>query len=54
MARAATIIATGLLLLAGTGLAAKAETRTLKLYHIHLREKTEVTYKRNGLSLIHI
>jgi uncharacterized protein YcbK (DUF882 family) len=48
MARAATIIATGLLLLAGTGLAAKAETRTLKLYHVHLREKTEVTYKRNG------
>lgn len=48
MARAVTILATGLLLLAGTGLAAKAETRTLKLYHIHLREKSEITYKRNG------
>ncbi|MCM2503227.1 DUF882 domain-containing protein [Aureimonas altamirensis] len=48
VARAATILATGFLLLAGTALAAKAETRTLKLYHVHLREKTEVTYKRNG------
>ncbi|WP_156418050.1 DUF882 domain-containing protein, partial [Aureimonas sp. AU4] len=27
---------------------ASAETRTLKLYHVHLREKTEITYKRDG------
>jgi uncharacterized protein YcbK (DUF882 family) len=27
---------------------AAAETRTLKLYHVHLREKTEITYKRDG------
>ncbi|RIY00910.1 DUF882 domain-containing protein [Aureimonas flava] len=33
-------------LLAAT--AAQAETRTLKLYHVHLKEKTEITYKRDG------
>ncbi|WP_279480935.1 DUF882 domain-containing protein [Aureimonas sp. SK2] len=33
-------------LLAAT--AAEAETRTLKLYHVHLKEKSEITYKRNG------
>ncbi|MDQ2632140.1 MAG: DUF882 domain-containing protein [Pseudomonadota bacterium] len=28
--------------------AAQAETRTLKLYFIHTKEKAEITYKRNG------
>jgi uncharacterized protein YcbK (DUF882 family) len=28
--------------------AARAETRTLKLYYTHTREKAEVTFKRNG------
>src|SRR5690606_1211978 len=27
---------------------AQAETRTLKLYFIHTREKAEITFKRNG------
>ncbi len=27
---------------------AQAETRTLKLYHVHLKEKSEITYKRDG------
>lgn len=33
-------------LLAAT--AAQAETRTLKLYHVHLKEKSEIVYKRDG------
>lgn len=28
--------------------AAKAETRTLKIYHVHLKEKTEIVYKKDG------
>ena len=41
------------LLLAITGLfatapLASAETRTLKLYYLHTKEKAEITYKRNG------
>jgi uncharacterized protein YcbK (DUF882 family) len=28
--------------------AANAETRTLKIYHVHLNERSEITYKRNG------
>lgn len=35
------------LLLLGTGLAF-AETRSLKLYFIHTRERAEITYKRDG------
>ena len=40
-------------LLAITGLfatapLASAETRTLKLYYLHTKEKAEITYKRNG------
>ena len=27
---------------------AEAETRTLKIYHVHLNEHSEITYKRNG------
>nr|MBA3448945.1 DUF882 domain-containing protein [Pseudaminobacter sp.] len=27
---------------------ASAETRTLKLYFIHTKEKASITYKRNG------
>ncbi len=35
--------------LAGFGSAdARAETRTLKLYFIHTKERAEITYKRNG------
>ncbi len=30
------------------GSVANAETRTLKLYFVHTREKAEITYKRNG------
>ena len=30
---------------------ASAETRTLKLYHVHLNERSEITYKRNGVYL---
>lgn len=33
--------------LIGAGVAA-AETRTLKLYFVHTREKAEITYKKNG------
>ncbi|WP_294640623.1 DUF882 domain-containing protein [uncultured Aureimonas sp.] len=33
-------------LLAAT--AAEAETRTLKLFHVHLKEKSEIVYKRDG------
>ena len=29
-------------------LAARAETRSLKLYHLHTHEKAEIVYKRNG------
>jgi uncharacterized protein YcbK (DUF882 family) len=29
-------------------IAAKAETRSLKLYHLHTHEKAEIVYKRNG------
>lgn len=28
--------------------AAHAETRTLKIYHVHLNERSEITFKRNG------
>jgi uncharacterized protein YcbK (DUF882 family) len=28
--------------------AANAETRTLKIYHVHLNERSTITYKRNG------
>ncbi|WEX10369.1 DUF882 domain-containing protein [Chelativorans sp. AA-79] len=42
----------GLLLVAGFFLisaqVASAETRTLKLYFIHTKERAEITYKRNG------
>ena len=27
---------------------AQAETRTLKIYHVHLNERSEITYKRDG------
>ncbi|WP_188052204.1 DUF882 domain-containing protein [Aureimonas fodinaquatilis] len=46
--RSVMVLSAGIVILT-TGVAASyAETRTLKLYHVHLREKTEVTYKRNG------
>ncbi|MEQ9181469.1 MAG: DUF882 domain-containing protein, partial [Nitratireductor sp.] len=31
-----------------TAAEARAETRTLKLYFIHTKERAEITYKRNG------
>ncbi|UCI09172.1 DUF882 domain-containing protein [Mesorhizobium sp. B1-1-8] len=43
---AAVILAVGLLSGAVSG--AKAEVRTLKLYHLHTHEKAEIVYKRNG------
>lgn len=34
--------------LSSTAPAAQAETRSLKFYHLHTREKAEIVYKRNG------
>ncbi|MER8904788.1 DUF882 domain-containing protein [Mesorhizobium sp. M0772] len=34
--------------LAATAAGASAETRSLKLYHLHTHEKAEIVYKRNG------
>ncbi|WP_185983408.1 DUF882 domain-containing protein [Aureimonas mangrovi] len=48
VAHVVAIAATSFVVLATANVAAQAETRTLKLYHVHLRESTEVTYKRNG------
>lgn len=38
----------GVTLLLAAAPAATAETRTLKLYFLHTRERAEITYKRNG------
>jgi uncharacterized protein YcbK (DUF882 family) len=35
-------------LFCGLTVASNAETRTLKIYHVHLNERSEITYKRNG------
>ncbi len=43
---AAVILAVGFLSTAASG--AKAEIRSLKLYHLHTGEKAEIVYKRNG------
>ncbi|MER9580580.1 DUF882 domain-containing protein [Mesorhizobium sp. M0276] len=43
---AALIVALGFVAAAATG--ASAETRSLKLYHLHTHEKAEIVYKRNG------
>ncbi|MER9329544.1 DUF882 domain-containing protein [Mesorhizobium sp. M0488] len=40
------IVAFGFVVAAVTG--ASAETRSLKLYHLHTHEKAEIVYKRNG------
>ena len=32
----------------GFSVAAHAETRTLKIYHVHLNERSEITFKKNG------
>ncbi|RWM30706.1 DUF882 domain-containing protein [Mesorhizobium sp.] len=40
------ILAVGFLSAATSG--ARAEVRTLKLYHLHTHEKAEIVYKRNG------
>ncbi|TIW76741.1 MAG: DUF882 domain-containing protein, partial [Mesorhizobium sp.] len=40
------ILAVGFLSAAMSG--ARAEVRTLKLYHLHTHEKAEIVYKRNG------
>ncbi len=44
------LLACGIALFAGLSVAstASAETRTLKLYYIHTKEKKAITYKRNG------
>lgn len=45
------LVVAGLLALFGmlaVATVANAETRTLKLYFVHTREKAEITYKRNG------
>ncbi|MEX0344209.1 MAG: DUF882 domain-containing protein [Rhizobiaceae bacterium] len=45
------IVACGLLAIFATlalATAASAETRTLKLFFVHTREKAEITYKKNG------
>ncbi|WP_235911815.1 DUF882 domain-containing protein [Mesorhizobium xinjiangense] len=41
------LIVAALLALFGAG-EARAETRTLKLYFVHTKERAEITYKRNG------
>jgi len=43
---AAVILAVSFLSAAATG--ASADTRSLKLYHLHTHEKAEIVYKRNG------
>jgi len=43
---AAVIVAFGVLATMAGG--ANAETRSLKLYHLHTQEKAEIVYKRNG------
>jgi len=43
---AAVLVAFGFFAAAATG--AKAEVRSLKLYHLHTHEKAEIVYKRNG------
>ena len=40
--------ALALLFSLGAAAAARAETRTLKLYFIHTKERAEITFKRNG------
>lgn len=46
--RAAAITVAAFVLVVTANGPAKAETRTLPLYHVHLRESSNVTYKRNG------
>ncbi|MEW6635041.1 MAG: peptidase M15, partial [Pseudomonadota bacterium] len=43
---AAVIIAVVFFSAAASG--ARAEVRSLKLYHLHTHEKAEIVYKRNG------
>ncbi|WP_182085351.1 DUF882 domain-containing protein [Aureimonas sp. ME7] len=46
VAKHAALVLVGLVAVSAS--AAQAETRTLKLYHVHLKEKSEIVYKRNG------
>ncbi|KTQ95432.1 hypothetical protein NS226_11230 [Aureimonas ureilytica] len=47
--RRAAVFLAGFVVMSSVGAAAaRAETRTLKLYHVHLNEKTEITYKKDG------
>ncbi|WP_102961205.1 DUF882 domain-containing protein [Mangrovicella endophytica] len=46
--RVASIAAAGLLLFSAGTVAARAETRTLKFYHLHTHEKAEIAYKKDG------
>ena len=45
---AATHVLAAAMLLAVMAGAAEAETRTLKLYNVHTKERADITYKRNG------
>lgn len=47
-ARVVATAAVAFVVLATANGVASAETRTLKIYHVHLREKSEIVYKRNG------
>jgi uncharacterized protein YcbK (DUF882 family) len=42
------IVAFGFVAAAATGASASAETRSLKLYHLHTGERAEIVFKRNG------
>jgi len=42
------LVATAVVVLCTFAADALAETRTLKLHHLHTREKAEIAYKRNG------
>jgi uncharacterized protein YcbK (DUF882 family) len=46
--RAATVAGALVFLSAGLTVAAHAETRTLKLYNTHTKERVSITFKRNG------
>ncbi len=48
VSQVARVIPAAAALFCGLTFAANAETRTLKIYHVHLNERSEITYKRNG------
>ncbi|MGL4490382.1 MAG: DUF882 domain-containing protein, partial [Rhizobiaceae bacterium] len=46
--KAVRIVPAAAAMLCAMTFAASAETRTLKIYHVHLNERSVITYKRNG------